>query len=88
MAEVNFGVSHKKDFEDMRTENQLDAARWEAVKELGAGDARDEVGEELNHTDETGNPNRRKLKATERAIQEESARKTELNLRDDAHAVE
>lgn len=70
-------MSHKKDFDKMRTERQLDRLKWETAVELGLDD-------DLKDADELsvreagkigGNMVRKLVKKGEKALAEEGARK-------------
>jgi len=78
-------MSHKKNNDALRTEDQLDRLKWETAKELGLEDDLANAGEELTVREAGkigGNMVRKLVKAGEKALAKEGDRKARLNLQD------
>lgn len=81
-------MSHKKDNDQLRSENQMDKLKWETAKELGLEDDLANPGDELTVREAGkigGNMVRKLVKAGEKALASEGKRKVDLNLQDGQH---
>lgn len=79
-------MSHKKDFDLLRTRRQLDKLKWETAKELGLEENPVGGGEAVSQREENNtakNMLREQIEAGEQALAEEGERKAGLNLKDD-----
>lgn len=71
-------MSHKKDFEELRTARHLDQLRWETAKEAGLTDG--EFGVELTPEDVGVAQMRHLVEQHENILKHESARKFDPDL--------
>ena len=71
-------MSHKKDFEELRTERHLDQLKWETAKEAGLTDS--EFGLELTPEEFGVTQMRRLIKQHEEILKHEGARKFDPEL--------
>lgn len=77
-------MSHKKNFDRLRTLRQLDALRWETAKELGLADDNetlDGIVLQPGAAPQEHTP-RALVEAGEEALAREGRRKAEANLKD------
>ncbi|HAG06793.1 MAG: Small acid-soluble spore protein alpha/beta type [Clostridia bacterium 62_21] len=78
-------MGHKKDNDELRTARHLDTLQWETAKELGLEKDVTLAGEKLDPQNlgiKGSKARRQVVKLGEEALQDEGARKTELNLND------
>ncbi|HBX24424.1 MAG TPA: small acid-soluble spore protein [Desulfotomaculum sp.] len=76
-------MTHKKDNDALRTQNQMDKLKWETAKEFGLDDDLTSGGDELTVREAGkigGNMTKKLVQAGEKALAEEGDRKTRLNL--------
>ena len=76
-------MTHKKDNDALRTQNQMDKLKWETAKEFGLDDDLAGGGDELTVREAGkigGNMTKKLVRAGEKALVEEGDRKARLNL--------
>jgi hypothetical protein len=73
-------MSHKKDFDRLRTKRRLDRLKWETVKELGLEEGVQPAGEKLDPDNLRVEDEKEAVKRSEKALAKEGRRKTERHL--------
>jgi len=76
-------MTHKKDNDALRTQNQMDKLKWETAKEFGLDDDLAGGGDQLTVREAGkigGNMTKKLVQAGEKALAEEGDRKARLNL--------
>ncbi len=75
-------MSHKKDYDRLRTKRQLDRLKWETVKEMGLEEGVKSAGEAFESDNPRVGDEKEAVKRGEKALAGEGRRKTELHLKE------